>query len=332
MAAQKGIGRLYQVGINRESARGTATGTPAFMIAFTEGLPEEKDTRVIDDQSRGVIEGSVSESIVKQWSEGPIKAPIGDAHFPLVLYSVFGTLSSVVGTATGTPVTHTITVAQSAQHQSLTILMDDPLAAQDYTYANAVVSDLEIAYEREKFLSYNASFKAKKGVAASVTPAAVTENRFLPQHLTFKIATTQANLTGTATTIALKSAVLKISQNIEDDDVLGNIAPVDFLTKQFTIEGEVEAIFQNESDFKTISLTGTARAVRFDLVNTGNVIGNGSTNPSLRIDLHNIQFQPITKPIKLNDLVMQKVAFRAHYSTADSKMVTITAVNGTTAY
>lgn len=321
---------MVQVGIARETSRGTAVGTPTFMIAWAELDADEKDVRVIDEQSRGVIEGSVGESIVKQYMEGTIKAPIGTKHFPLLLLSIVGT--ATVSGPTDSAYTHTITVLQNAQHPTLTIQVDDPnIGGQDYTHANTVVSQLEIAYERESFLSYTASIRGKKGVAATVTGTAVSEDRFLPQHLTFKIATTQANLTGTATTVALKSATLRINQNIQDDDVLGNVAPQDFLTKQFTIEGEVEAIFQNETDFKTNSLTGTARAVRFDLVNTSAIIG-AATNPSLRIDLHSVVFQPITRPLRLNELVMQRVAFRAHYNTTDSKMVTITAVNNVTAY
>ena len=320
-----------QVGIARETLRGTAVGTPTFMIAFADLSIDEKDARVIDDQSRGVIEGSVGESIVKQWSESTVKAPIGDAHFPLVLYSALGTLSSVIGTATGTPCTHTITVAESAQHQSLTVLVDDPLGAQDYKYALSVVESIEIAYEREKFLAYTMKVRGKTGATATVTPAAVTENRFLPQHVVFKVADVQSGL-GTAVATSIKSATLSINQNVEDDTVLGNISPVDFLNKEFEISGEVEALWQNESDFKTNSLTGTAKAIRLDLINTGAVIGTGSTNPSLRIDLHKVVFQPVTRAIKLGDLVTQKVAFRAHYSTTDSKTVTITAVNATTAY
>ena len=322
---------MITVGINKESSRGTATGTPAFSIAYAELDIDEKQSRVIDEQSRGVVEGSVGEDVVKEWMEGVIKAPIGDKHFPLMLYAALGTLATVTGTPTGTPYTHTITVQQGAQHQSLTLLIDDPLGGQDYTHALTVPTQLEITYEREAFLSYSASIRGKKGVAASVTPATVSENRFLPQHLTFKYAATQSALNA-ATAIPIKSATLRINQNVADDDVLGNIAPQDFLNKQFEIEGEVEAIWQNESDFKTNSLTGTARAMRLDLVNTSAVIGTGTTNPSLRIDLHKVVFQPITRPIRLNDLVMQRVAFRAHYDTTDSKMVTITAVNSQSAY
>jgi len=326
----KGIGRLIQVGINKESQRGTATGTPAYMIAWADLTIDDKDVRAIDDQSRGVIEGSVTESVVKQWSEANIKAPIGDKSFPLVLFSLLGTISTT-GTV-GTAFTHTITVQEGAQHQSLTILVDDPLGGQDYVHALAVPNTLQISYEREKFLAFSADFMAKTGSAVSVTGTAVGENRFLPQHLTFRQALTQATL-GTGTAVSLKSATLKISQNIESDDVLGNVSPIDFLNKNFMIEGDVEAIWQNESDFKTNSLTGTARAVRFDLVNTAVSIGTVTpTNPQLRIDLHSVIFQPVTREIKLNDLVMQKLSFRAHYSVTDSKMVTVTAVNQSSFY
>jgi len=298
-----------------------------YAIPFAELDFNEKDSRVIDEQSRGVIEGSTGESIVKQWAEGTLKAPIGDKHFPLLLNSILGTLT---GTATGAAFTHTITVAQSSQHQSLTFFIDDPLGGQDYKYALSVMAEVEITYEREQFLSYSASIMAKKGAIATLTPAVANENRFLPQHLTFKVATGTAGLAA-ATATPLKSASVRISQNIESDDVLGNIAPVDFLTKQFVIEGEVEAIYQNESDFLTDSLAATEKAVRFDLVNTGVDLGGG-VNPQLRVDLNRVVFQPIGKPIRLNEIVMQRVSFRAHYHTTDAAMVTITAVNAVSSY
>lgn len=329
------IGRLVQLGIHAEVERGTAVGTPAYMVAWSELDLDEMDSRVVDEQAIGKIEGSVGESIVKQWVEGAIKAPIVDQSFPLLLYSLFGTLDSVTGTAAGTPYYHTFTVAQSSQHQSLTLLLDDP-SSQDYTYAGAVVNQIEVSYEREKFLGYSAGVRSKKGSAVSVTAGTASGARFLPQHLTFTYADTRAGL-GTGTTIALKSATLRINQNIEDDDVLGNIAPVDFLTKQFEVEGEVEAIFQNESDLKTFSLTGSAKAVRFIATNTDEVIDStgtnpGTINPEVRIDLHKVQFQPITKPLRLNDIIMQRMSFRAHYDTADARMITIDVVNSESSY
>ena len=322
----KGIGRLLQFGIAREAVRGTLEAAATFWVPFNELGVEEKDTKVVDEQSRGIIEDSVGQTIVKQWAEGSVRAPIGDASFVLFLYSLFGTLVTT-DNADANPVVkdHTIDIAQSAQHAALTLFLDDPLAAQDYRHALGVIPSLEILYEQGKFIEFNAVLKAKKGTASTLTPASNTENRFVPQHLTFKQAATQAGLGAAGATI-IKSLSLKIDQNIEDDDVLGNIAPVDFLNKQFMIEGQIEAIWQNESDFKTNALAGTVRALRLDLKNTDVIIGT-SANPQLLIDLYRVVFKEITRPVRINELVKQTLSFKAHYSLTDSKMARIVATN-----
>ncbi len=106
---------------------------------------------------------------------------------------------------------------------------------------------------------------------------------------------------------------------------------MDFLNKQFTIEGTVEAIWNTEADFKTFVLAGTQKAMRLDLKNTDVIIGT-VTNPQITIDLAKVIFKDITKPFKANDVVKQTLSFKAHYSTADSKMITISAVNTTASY
>ena len=322
----KGIGRLFSLGIAKETTRGTAISTADFWIPFSEMAVEEKDQKAIDDQAFGVIEDSLGQSIVKQWAEGNFKAPIGDKHIGLILYSIFGGLSTGANAdGSGNVKDHTITVGQSSQHQSLTLFLDDPLGAQDYKHALGVVTSLDISYELGKFLEYNASVKAKKGATATLSPSPASENRFLPQHLTFKLASNLAGLTGASAT-SIRSLSLKIDQNVEDDDVLGSAAPNDFLNKQFSIEGQLEATWQNESDFKTAALAGTAKAMRVDLKNTDVTIGT-SANPELRIDLAKVIFKEITRPVKINDVVRQTLSFKAHYSTGDSKMATILLTN-----
>lgn len=327
----KGIGRLVQVGIARETTRGTVVTSPAFWIPWQELDVDEKKAFALDEQTRGVIEDSVGQSIVKEWAEAVLKAPIGSEFFPLMLYSLFGTLVTTDNADTNPIVKdHTISVQQGAQHQSLTLLLDDPVGGQDYTHALAVVTQIEIAYELNNFLMFTANVMAKKGTTATLTPAAATDNRFLPQHLTFKLAATQAGLAA-APAISIRSASLRINQNIESDDVLGNIAPVDFLNKQFAIEGTVEALFQNEADFKTHFQAGTVRAMRLELLNTNVTIG-AAANPKIQLDLHSVIFTEMTKPYRLGDLVVQTLSFKAHYNTTDAKIITLVAVNVTASY
>jgi hypothetical protein len=326
----KGIGRLFGVGIAKETSRGTAASSAGFWIPFSEGAAEEKDQKIINDQTIGVIEDSTGQSIVKQWSEITIKAPIGDAHFPLLLYSFLGSMANATHSGESAVYDHTITVAESSQHQSLTTFLHDPLGSADYKYANAVADQLEIDYVLGQFLSYSASLKAKKGAgASSFSPSYTAENRFLPAHLTFKLATNLAGLNAASAT-QIKSLKLTITKNLEDDDVLGSLSPNDFLNKQFAIEGEVELLWNDET-FKTLALAATPQAVRLDLVNTGVTIGSAS-NPELKIDLASVIFTEITRPFKVNDLVSQTLKFKAHYSASDAKMVSILATNTQASY
>ncbi len=321
----KGIGRLFGVGIAKETSRGTPISSASFWIPFGEAAVEEKDQKVTDEQSFGVIEDSLGQSIVKQWAEVNIKAPIGDKHFPLLLFAALGGLSTGANAdASGNVKDHTITVAQSAQHQSLTVFLKDPLASADYKHALGVVESLEIEYQLGKFLEYSASLRAKKGTSASLSTAYAAENRFLPQHLTFKLASTLAGL-GAASATNIRSLKLKISKNVEDDDVLGSVAPNDFLNKEFMIEGELEALWNDET-FKTLALAATPQAIRLDLKNTDATIGTAA-NPQIRIDLAKVVFKEITRPIKINDLVKQTLSFKAHYSASDTKMITILVTN-----
>lgn len=326
----KGIGRLTGFGIARETTRGTSPGSATFWLPFMEAALEEKFENALDESTIGVIEDSIGATRVKEWAEGNVKALITDRTFPLVLYAVLGSLSTAAGSPEAGTNTHTITVGQSAQHQSLSFYIDDPLSGQDYTHALGVVQSLEIIYEAGKPLEFSATLKSKKGATASFASSSNTENRFTHKHLAFKLAANLAGL-GAASAQNIRMLTLKINQNIEDDPALGSLAPVDFLNKQFTIEGTVEAIWQNESDFKTFVLAGTQKAMRLDLKNTDVIIGT-VTNPQLTIDLAKVIFKEITKPFKANDVVKQTLSFKAHYSTADSKMITISAVNATSSY
>lgn len=327
----KGIGRLLQFGIAKETVRGTSESAASYWIPFSELDFNEKFSLVEDDQSRGIIEDTVGQSKTKEWAEGSLKAPIADKHFPLILYSILGSLSTGDNADSDASIKdHTITVAQSSQHQALSLFLDDPLAAQDYKHGNGAISSLEIHYELNRFLDYSLGLKAKKGATATLTPSATTENRFLPQHLTFKLASSYSGL-GAASAMSIRSLNLKIEHNLEDDDVLGSASPADFLNKQFSIEGTLEATWNNESDYKTAALATTAKAMRIDLVNSDVTIGSAA-HPQIRIDLAKVIFKEITRPIKINDIVRQTVAFKAHYSLSDSLMISALATNAVASY
>src|SRR3989338_398333 len=173
----KGIGRLFQLGIAKETVRGTPESAAGYWIPFSEMSIEEKDQKIPDEQAYGVIEDSIGMSIITKWAQGNFKAPIGDKHFPLVLLAALGNLSSSLHAGESIVYDHTITVQQSARHQALSLFLDDPLGGQDYKHALGVIESLEIVYELGQFLSYTANLRARKGATATLSPANRSEER-----------------------------------------------------------------------------------------------------------------------------------------------------------
>lgn len=327
----KGIGRLLQFGVAKETTRGTVESAATFYIPFADFTFDEMQNDVIHEQSYGVIEDSVDRDIVLEYAEGSLTAPIASKHFGLILLAALGSVStSANADGSGNVYDHTFSVGQSAQHQALSIFVDDPLGGQDYKYALGVISSLELAYERGSLLQYTANFMAKKGADASLSPSTTTEYTFNQKHLEFKMASTKSGLTAAGAT-ALKNLSLTIEKNMEIDDVLGSGEPADFLNKQFAIEGELEATWQNESDFKDLFVAGTTRAMRIDLVNDDVTIGSAA-NPQLRIDLAKVKITEVSRPVSNNEIVTQSVSFKALYDTSETEMIEAILTNLTTSY
>lgn len=333
MALLKGIGKQIQIGVAVESTRGTAKTSATYWLPTDDSELEERFQNVIDGQTYGVIEDNFGQTRVKNWMEGQIVMPLTGTSAAVLFYSLFGTSAAVVHAGETRVFDNTMNVLQTAQHKSLTFFVHDPIptangATADYTHANGVVNKIDIDYSLGNWVMLTAGIKALAGSAAAVvfTPAIVSEPRFVPQYLTFKVASTASGLTA-ASAIKIKNAKITIDENIEDDEVLGQVAPRDFLNKEFMIEGTIEAIFQNETDFKASALANTPKAMRLDLVNSDVTIGVASTNPQVRLDLTKVYFTEFSRPIKIKDVVYQTIKFKAAYSASDGYMARLLWVN-----
>ena len=314
------------VGIAKEAVRGTAEAAGAFYlpkqtVSFDDGI-----IQVIDESSVGVIEDSPNAAVVGLFAAGEIEGNIYDKSFGLILLSVLGGLSSS-GPAETTVYTHAYSVQQDAQHDSLTLFMDDP--NQDYKYALAVAEKLDIDIALGKFATYALGVRSKAGTTATLTPSYIAENHFLPQHGTLKTATNLAGL-GAASTIDIRAVKLSIEKNIEDDRKLGSTAPTDILNKQLTVTGSVELVF-NDNTFKTDMLADTAKAMRIRLSNTDVTIGS-TLNPQLTIDLAKVKIIDFTRNYENDGITTATMNFRAFYSLADTSMITMELKNTQSSY
>jgi hypothetical protein len=322
----KFIGRTADVGIAKEASRGTPQASATYWLPKISMSIDDKIEQAIDESSIGVIEDSPNAQTISKFAEGEIEGNIQDRSFGLLLLSVFGN-STPSGPAQTTVYTHAFSVAQDAQHDALTIFLDD--GNQDYRYALGVIDSLELDIALGKYATYKAGFRSKKGETTTNSPTYIAENHFLPQHGSVKIATNLAGLTA-ASTIDIRSVNLKLMNNLEDDRKLGSLDQVDILNKQFSVEGTIELVF-NDNTFKTDQLADTAKAMRIRLTNTDVTIGS-SLNPQLTIDLAKVKFGEFTRNYGNNDIVTATVAFKAFYSLADSSMITMELINTATSY
>lgn len=322
----KFIGRLADVGLAKESVRGTAV-VPAFWIPKTNLTVDDKIQQVVDPSSVGVIEDSIEANVTEKFAEGTLEAHIRDAHFGLILLNALGAVSTTVDVPEAGVNTHEFTVGESAQHAALTISVEQE--NEDLSFPLAMINSLELNVMINEYARYTAGFRSKVGEAASLTPSYTEENIFLPQHGEFKVAANLAGLAG-ASAIAIRSVTLTIENNVEDDQNIGSLSPTDILNKQFAVSGTIELLY-SDTTFTDLLTGDTAQAMRITLENTDVTIGAASS-PKLEIDLAKVKFSEVTKPYPNDDLVIQTLSFKGHYSLSDSKLIVVTLINTTTSY
>ena len=320
------IGRLNSIGIGKETTRGTAV-TPTYWVPWLDVKADNKVEATIDETSLARLEDSDATAVTAKFGEISWKTKLKHTHFGLLMYSLFGTVSSVAKAAPNAAVyDHTFSVAQSTSHQSLSVALKG--TNDDVVFANAVVDSLMITAELGNYVNYEVKLIAKASAAASNTVAHSAEKDYTPQMLTFKTATTQAGLTA-ASAVKIRNVKLEIKQNLLREHVLGNVAVNDVLNQSFEITGSI-VLLHTDTTYADMQNNETYTAMRFDFIHS-DTIGT-SSNPELQIDLHRARVTNYSRKMTLNDMIEESFDFKAHYSLTDSKMVTAILTNTATAY
>lgn len=320
------IGRQIDVGVGKESVRGTAVA-PTFWLPAVSKNVDDAVEYAVDEAGRGVIEGDADALVVKKWAEGDIEGFVRDDSIGLLLLNVFGSVSSALKSGESVVYEHDFSVNQSVQHQSLTLAMKHPV--ENIRFALAMINTFELTIELGAYVGFTANFMGKLGTSSSDTVSYVCENEFVPQHVEVKFADNLAGL-GAASAVSVKSATLSINKNVETDDVVGNVEPNDILNKEFRVEGTLELLY-DDTTYKALALAGTQKALRLDIANSDVTIGTAS-NPQLTIDMAKVKLTEFSRTGGNNDMVRQALTFMGYFSCDDAEMITAKLTNETASY
>ena len=324
------IGRLVDVGIGAESARGSGIA-PTFWIPKAGINFDDKVVKSRSTQTYGNIAMDGAQAIpAKNWAEGSLEMDMMDKPFGLLLYSLLGAKS--VSGPTDSAYTHTFTLANTNQHQALSISVKR-LTLDNLMYKLAMIESLKMEITPEEMVKITVEFKSKRGVTTTSSVTYTTSyNKFIGRDLSFKIASLTSGLTG-ATAIPLKKLTLNFSKNLYLDHALGTVQPIDILNQGFRITGDVELDYQDRTYADYMS-DGTYKAVRINLTNrrTDAIIG-AATNPAFNIDLSRVEFDKWEGSFPNDEIAKQKMTFTALYDLVNGNIInSCTLVNAQASY
>lgn len=322
------IGRTVDLGIGRETTRGVGVA-PAYWVPRVSFSFDDKITQVREVAGMGVLADSDGAFVVNKFGAGDLEAEVRDASFGLFLYSLLGSLST--SGPSDSAYTHSFSLSESAQHQSLSLTVQD--VNTNEIYELCMLDSLEIVCELDSIITFTATFMGKQGQTYSVARTATytSENKFTKKHLSLKIAAALANLTA-ATPISVKRFAIRFNKNVVADDALGTAEPEDFLNRQFSVEGEIELNYNDET-YKNYMKSGTNRALEFKLVNTDATIG-ASTNPSVTMRFPLVDFFDWEPNYDNDEIMRQTISFKANHDTSGGNQIisTCSLVNSVSSY
>jgi len=308
----KFVGRRGELGLAKEATRGTALEATEWLGRNTISF-DEKTATARNEQGLGRIEDSDGNHVVGRHGEGEFEYDMEDRQLGLILTSLFG--ASPV-TAGGPTYTHTYTLQNTNLHQSLSLTYQDP----DNTtiFPRVVVDNLSITLEPEGIVKATVGFMSSYGREWTSQTADFTllGQKFLHQHLKFKLAANIAGLSG-ASVISLKGLEINISSNTVLDNVMGTVEPEDILNQQFSVEGSI-TLNKEDQTYKNYMIDGTYRSME--------VVLERATDSILQLQLPRVDFTEWEQDRSLNEIVPQSINFKGNYDAANALAIISTAV------
>jgi hypothetical protein len=323
----KFIGRRVAAELAKETSRG---GGPAANTKY--GLPfdtfsfDDKVDEAVRGSGIGRIEMPEQAHVIGKYAEGDFEGELRDKSFGLLLLALYGSVSTSAPAETSV-YTHTFTVDNSAQHDSLSLKVIDP--NQTRLYKLLMLNTLKINVTLDDVITFAANFISKVSSTSSGTITYTAENKYTRKHVSIRVADTTSALSS-ATDLSVKSMTINYNQNLVRDNVMGTISPEDILNQQMVIDGELTLNYEDQT-WKDYMLDGTTKALRMRATNSDVTIGS-TLHPYIDLQFDKVSFFDWAPDRGLDDIVSQTISFRANYDLTNSSQSQAVLVNTATAY
>lgn len=308
----KFVGRRGTLGIAKETVRGTPVA-PAYFIPFAKMSFMDSVETATESQGLGQIADQDSSYVTFQFGAGSVDAQLYDSALGYILMSLLGAAPVTSGAG---PYTHTFTMSQTNQAQSLTLYWQDP--DRSYVFPLAIVDSVKLTIAPKGMVEWSITFKSRKArdFAAQSAVFTSTGSKWLHQHSQLRFAATAGTVSAASETV-LKGLDLTISRNTINDEVLGTVDPADVLSQQISIEGTLSLNLEDDS-YRLLQNAGTYKAMELKLVN--------GTTSSLQLIFPRVSFTQWQPDWTLDQIASQKINVKANYDAANALQIISTAI------
>lgn len=300
----KWIGRRGALGFAKEASRGAKT-VPAYWLPYESIDFNDKVEKQAQQSAFGTIEDSDSQYNMAKYSEGKFTAHLEDKAIGLILSNILGAAPTPSGAVN---FTHTYAYTNTNQHQSLSVTTKTPNETK--LFPLCMIDEMTISVEPNGFVMLECSVMGKGGNDwGTLTPVyTALGNKFLHQHLTFKVAANIAGI-GAATAVNLKGLKLTIKKNVLKDYVAGTLAPDDLINQEMSVTGEF-TLTNDDLVYRNYFLDGTFKTL--------DILFTYGANNSLEFQLPYCSFNSWELEGGLSDIMNQKVEFTSHYDAVNN--------------
>lgn len=323
------IGRRQSVGIGLESTRGTGVA-PTYWLNCLSFSHKDVPSRAMSEAGFGGIWGGDQAPKTMEHGEGEMEIEIGDQSFGAILQAVFGT-TVTTGPADTAAYTHTYSLQNDNQHDSLSIHTIDPIG--QLLFEMSMIDTFEMVIEQNAIIRATIGFISKGSASSSDQTASYSaEKKFVGRNLTFKIAATTGDLAA-ASAISLKSLTLRVEKNVEAQSVLSTVQPEDILNKRFNITGEIVLNYEDRTWLDYVK-DASDKAVRIDLTHADTITGCATTKYQFTLDLSKVAFEAWDPDLAMDEVTTQTLTFTALYDAGsnDNVINSCTLINGVVSY